>query len=118
MLEQSYIKGKTAVNIARSIEAAVTSGRAPSGTPLPPIRLLASHLGVALATVAAAYRILQERGITVADGRRGTRIRGAAPDSRLPPPRLPRGVKDLADGNPDPALLPDVQRVVRKLIVT
>jgi DNA-binding transcriptional MocR family regulator len=116
MLEQKYITGSTAVNIARSIEQAVASGRAAAGDPLPPIRGLASHLGVALATVAAAYRILQDRGITVADGRRGTRIRPTAP-SVLPRFDLPRGVRNLSEGNPDRALLPNVQRVVRSLAV-
>ena len=117
MLEQKYIKGSTAVNIARSIEAAVTSGHAAAGDALPPLRAVAAHLGVALATVAAAYRILQERGITSADGRRGTRIRATAGGERHAASPLPRGVHDLADGNPDRALLPNLQRVVRKLEV-
>ena len=117
MIEQKYISGRTAVNIARSIEQAVANGRAVAGDPLPPLRSLASHLGVALATVAAAYRILQDRGLTVADGRRGTRIRPTAPMAALPAPDLPRGVRNLADGNPDRDLLPDAQRAVRKLAV-
>ena len=115
MLEQKYINGQTAVNIARSVEAAVTAGTASRGDLLPPVRTLAGHLGVSPATIAAAYRILQDRGITVADRRRGTRIRPNAPASPLATPRLPRNVRDLADGNPDRALLPDVQRAIRKL---
>ena len=117
MLEQKYISGTTAVNIARSIEQAVTNGRAIPGDPLPPLRTLSSHLGVALATVAAAYRILQHRGITVADGRRGTRIRPTAPAPRVVAPERLRGVRDLAEGNPDRALLPNALRAVRKLAV-
>jgi DNA-binding transcriptional MocR family regulator len=116
MIEQKYITGSTAVIIARSVEHAVSAGKAAAGDPLPPIRSLASHLGVAMATVAAAYRILQDRGVTVADGRRGTRIRPTAP-SVLPRFELPRNVRNLAEGNPDRALLPNVQRVLRSLAV-
>ena len=63
-------------------------------------------------TVAAAYRTLRERGLVTADGRRGTtvarqpavRIRAARP--------LPGTVRDLASGNPDPALLPDLTALI------
>ena len=106
MLEQSIVSGRTAVNIAASVEAAVASGHAPPGELLPPVRRLAAHLGVAGATVAAAYRLLQERGVVTAERRRGTRIRAAAPIASTPAEPLPKGVRDLATGNPDPALLP------------
>lgn len=112
MLEQKYIRGRTAVNIARSIEDAVAGGKAASGEQLPSVRAVAKHLGVSNATVGAAYRILQERGITVAAGRRGTRVRPTAPAAPVPPPP-PRGVRNLATGNPDRALLPDLQRHLR-----
>src|SRR6266550_3172447 len=79
MLEQKYISGKTAVNIARSVESAVAAGKIAVGEQLPSVRELSRHLGVAGATIAAAYRILQERGVTLAFGRRGTRIRHPAP---------------------------------------
>lgn len=116
MLEQKYIGGKTAVNIARSIESAVNGGKIAVGEQLPSVRDLARHLGVAGATVAAAYRILQERGVTIADGRRGTRVRPSAPAAPTPPPP-PRGVRDLVAGNPDRELLPDPRRQLRKLRV-
>jgi DNA-binding transcriptional MocR family regulator len=106
MIEQSILSGRTAVNIAASVEAALASGRAPAGELLPPVRRLAAHLGVAGATVAAAYRLLQERGVVTAERRRGTRIRAAAPIASTPEEPLPKGVRDLATGNPDPALLP------------
>jgi DNA-binding transcriptional MocR family regulator len=114
MLEQKYISGRTAVNIARSVEAAVASGKIRSGERLPVVRDLAKRLGVSPATVAAAYRILQERGVTLAQGRRGTRVRPASPAAPIPPPP-PRGVRNLAGGNPDPALLPDLRRPLRTL---
>jgi DNA-binding transcriptional MocR family regulator len=116
MLEQKYISGKTAVNIARSVESAVASGKIAVGEQLPSVRDLSKHLGVAGATVSAAYRILQERGVTLAFGRRGTRIRPSAPAAPTPPPP-PRGVRDLVAGNPDRELLPDPRRHLRKLKV-
>ena len=64
--------GTTAVKIAGSAESAAADGKIAGGDRLPPVRSLARHLGVSPATVAAAYRILQERGIAYADGRRGT----------------------------------------------
>jgi len=117
MLVQSYLTGDTAVKIAGSVEDALAAGRAAAGDPLPPVRLLAARLGVSPATAAAAYRLLRERGVAVADGRRGTRIRPAPPVAALPDAPLPAGVRDLAEGNPDPALLPDAERVVRTLRV-
>src|SRR6266545_7831004 len=116
MLEQKYISGQTAVKIARSIEAAVAAGKIAVGENLPPMREVAKRLGVSPATVAAAYRILQERGVTLADRRRGTRVRPTAPAAPAPPPP-PRGVRNLAEGSPDRALLPDLRRHLRGLRV-
>jgi DNA-binding transcriptional MocR family regulator len=116
MLEQKYISGTSAVKIARSIESAVAAGKIAAGDKLPPVRALAKRLGVSSATVSAAYRILQERGLTIGDRRRGTRIRPTAPAAPAPPPP-PRGVRDLAGGNPDRALLPDLQRHLKRLHV-
>src|SRR5712692_7407608 len=117
MLEQKYICGRTAVNIARSVEAAVANGKIEPGEQLPAVRHLAARLGVSAATVAAAYRILQERGVTSVAGRRsGTRIRPSTPAAPAPPPP-PRGVRDLATGNPDREMLPDVRRHLRGLRV-
>src|SRR5688500_915832 len=107
VLVQTYITGSSAAKIASSIEAALNSGRVTPGTLLPPVRHTAHELGVSAATVAAAYRLLRDRGIVVGEGRRGTRVRQGAPISaaaRFLP--LPGGVRDLASGNPDPELLP------------
>lgn len=45
-----------------------------AGDTLPTVRQLASDLGVAPNTVARAYAELQEEGLIVSDGRRGTRV--------------------------------------------
>lgn len=115
MSVQKYISGNGAVNIAGSVEAALAAGHLAPGTPLPPVRALAGHLRVSPATIAAAYRLLQDRGVVVADGRRGTRIRPAAPIAIPREAPVPRGVRNLADGNPDPALLPDLRAALRRL---
>jgi DNA-binding transcriptional MocR family regulator len=106
VLVQNYISGDSSVNIARSVENAVSGGKLDAGALLPPVRTLAEHLGVSPATVAAAYRLLRERGVVVADGRRGTRVRWAPPIATPRALPLPRNVRDLAEGNPDPELLP------------
>src|SRR5512145_1190145 len=108
VLEHKSITGSSAVEIARSVERAVAEGRLPAGAQLPTVRGLARRLGVSPTTVAAAYRSLRGRGVLVAAGRRGTRIAGAPPlRTRIGAP-VPAGVLDLARGNPDPALLPDL----------
>ncbi|MFP5246879.1 MAG: aminotransferase class I/II-fold pyridoxal phosphate-dependent enzyme, partial [Thermoanaerobaculia bacterium] len=110
MLVQTYLSGTTSVNIAESAERAVAAGKLSAGALLPPVRALATHLRVSPATVAAAYRLLQDRGVVVADGRRGTRVRPAPPISLPAEVPLPEGVRDLSDGNPDPALLPKLPK--------
>ena len=80
------------------------------GQVLPPLRELAAELGVNPNTVAAAYRILRERGVVETAGRRGTRVR-ARPASTARESlgvEAPEGVLDISDGNPDPALLPSL----------
>jgi DNA-binding transcriptional MocR family regulator len=114
MLVQNYLSGTTSVNIAASVEGAVAGGKLGGGTLLPPVRTLATHLAVSPATVAAAYRLLQDRGVVVANGRRGTRVRSAPPIAVPRDVPLPRGTRDLSDGNPDPALLPDLAVALRR----
>ena len=106
MLVQTYLSGDSSVNIAVSIESAVAAGKLSSGELLPTVRALATHLRVSPATVAAAYRVLRDRGIVVADGRRGTRVRPASPICAPRAVPLPEDVVDLSSGNPDPSLLP------------
>ena len=117
MVIQTYISGTTSVNIAGSVESSVASGKVPAGALLPPVRALAAHLKVSPATVASAYRLLQERGVVASHGRRGTRVRSAPPIAIPRDVPLPRGTRDLSDGNPDPALLPDLPAALRRVAV-
>ncbi len=63
------------------------------------------------ATVAAAYRTLRQRGLVTAQGRRGTVVAGAPPLRVRGARPLPPHARDLASGNPDPALLPRLPRL-------
>lgn len=115
MVVQTYISGQTSVKIAQSVEAAVARGLAVPGELLPTVRELAAELRVSNATVAAAYQLLRGRGIVSTEGRRGTRVRHAPPITSPIDYALPAGVVDLADGNPDPALLPNLRQAFRRI---
>ncbi|WP_405909763.1 aminotransferase class I/II-fold pyridoxal phosphate-dependent enzyme [Streptomyces sp. NBC_00828] len=108
MLGEYRIEGCRAAEIAASIEGAVGSGKLEPGQLLPPMRELAEQLGVNPNTVAAAYRTLRERGVIETAGRRGSRIRSkpATTGREYIRVEVPDGVRDVADGNPDRALLP------------
>ncbi len=84
------------------------AGELEPGQPLPPMRELAGQLGVNPNTVAAAYRSLRERGVIETAGRRGSRVRSKPATTGRESIRVevPEGVRDVANGNPDPALLP------------
>ncbi|MFD8928961.1 aminotransferase class I/II-fold pyridoxal phosphate-dependent enzyme [Streptomyces mirabilis] len=108
MLEEYRIEGRRAADISASVERAVGSGDLEPGQLLPPMRELAEWLGVNPNTVAAAYRTLRERGVIETAGRRGSRIRSKPATTGRDYIRVevPEGVRNVADGNPDPALLP------------
>jgi len=109
------MRGRTAASLAASIEAGVRAGAIPPGTQLPTVRGLATDLGLSPATVAAAYRGLRLRGMVSGAGRRGTRVspRPPLPVRAAEPP--PDWVRDRADGNPDPELLPALAPALRRI---
>ncbi|MEV4667412.1 aminotransferase class I/II-fold pyridoxal phosphate-dependent enzyme [Microbacterium sp. LWO12-1.2] len=100
------IRGTTAADIADSVRALRERGVLQPGSLLPPVRELAATLGVNRNTAVAAYRQLAQAGLVVSRGRAGTVIAGVdvvaqegyASDTVL---------RDVATGNPDPALIPD-----------
>jgi GntR family transcriptional regulator len=65
--------------IVRQIQEAVKAGRLKAGTPLPPVRQLAGDLSLNRNTVARAYRILEDQGVILTAGRKGTFVRQGAP---------------------------------------
>ncbi|MYZ40362.1 aminotransferase class I/II-fold pyridoxal phosphate-dependent enzyme, partial [Streptomyces sp. MnatMP-M17] len=108
MLGEYRITGRGAAEITASVERAVGAGELAPGQLLPPMRELATRLGVNPNTVAAAYRTLRERGVIETAGRRGSRVRPRPASTARGSIRVdaPPGVRDVSEGNPDPALLP------------
>ncbi|MBI4266520.1 MAG: aminotransferase class I/II-fold pyridoxal phosphate-dependent enzyme [Acidobacteria bacterium] len=116
MTAQIGITGDTAAAIAASVEQRLHAGRLAPGEALPTVRELASALRVSPATVAAAYRLLQARGLVAGQGRRGTRVvSGPAAAPLAAASVVPPGTVDLASGNPDPALLPPWEPALRAI---
>ncbi|AYG84184.1 Aspartate aminotransferase [Streptomyces hundungensis] len=90
------------------------SGGLEPGQLLPPLRELATELGVNPNTVAAAYRLLRDRGVIETAGRRGSRVRPrpASTARDLIRADVPEGVRNIADGNPDPRFLPPLAKAL------
>ena len=61
--------------IVRQIHDSVKSGRLRPNTALPTVRQLAEDLAVNRNTVARAFRILEDQGVIMTAGRKGTFIR-------------------------------------------
>lgn len=114
VLGEYRIAGRRATEIAADVERAVGQGALRPGEPLPPLRELAEELGVNANTVAAAYRLLRDRGVIETAGRRGSRIRSRPATTSRDAIRwdLPPGARDLSTGNPDPALLPALEEAM------
>jgi DNA-binding transcriptional MocR family regulator len=107
------ITGRSAAEIAASVESGVRGSALPPGAALPAVRALARGLRVSPATAARAYEMLRQRGVVETAGRHGTRVRPRPPvvpprSSLRPPP--PLGGLDLSTGEPDPRLLPALNR--------
>ena len=118
-MEQNRITGGTAAAIASSVEQRIHAGRLARGEHLPTVRELAASLRVSPATVAAAYKLLQARGLVSGRGRAGTRIATRPPTPAATTvavgPVIPHGAVDLATGGPDPTLLPPLEPALRAI---
>ncbi|MDI1459385.1 aminotransferase class I/II-fold pyridoxal phosphate-dependent enzyme [Catellatospora sp. KI3] len=119
MTAQYLITGNSAIAISDSVEAGVRHGALAPGAALPSVRALAAELAVSPATVAAAYQRLRDRGIVVTAGRHGTRVRAVTPIAATRAARasmpVPSGLRDLAAGDPDPRLLPNLGPILREV---
>jgi len=113
---QYQIRGQSGNQIAASIEDAIRGGRLRAGQRLPTVRALAARLRVSPTTVAAAYNALRARGLVHGVGRRGTLVNRRPPllTRAVFPPPAP-GLRDLADGGPDPAMLPALKPYLARL---
>jgi DNA-binding transcriptional MocR family regulator len=115
-LTQYRISGEGAGEIAANIEQAIATGELRPGEGLPAVRSLAAELGVSPTTVAAAFKSLRSRGLVVTRARSGAQVSWRPPlGAPLLGPSVPEGARDLASGNPDPGLLPDLTPVLRRI---
>ncbi|WP_216698874.1 GntR family transcriptional regulator [Arthrobacter sp. H20] len=78
---------------------AANNGSLPVGTRLPPVRSLASHLGVAVNTVARAYRELEQANIVVTRSRAGTVVAAAGDEARQRAAEAADGYADVIKAN-------------------
>ena len=113
---QYQIRGDSGNQIAASIENGIRSGRLRAGERLPTVRALAARLRVSPTTVAASYNALRARGLIHGSGRRGTVVNRRPPllTRTIFPPPAP-GLRNLADGGPDPAMLPSLKPYLARL---
>src|SRR6188768_1277535 len=64
--------------IVRQIQDRIAAGELKPGAPLPTVRQLAGDLQINRNTVARAYKLLEDRGVILTAGRRGTFVRDEA----------------------------------------
>jgi len=115
-MSQYRISGENAQEIALGIERAIEQGSLAPGEALPAVRVLAGELGVSPTTVSAALADLRSRGLVVSHERSRSQVSWRPPlGGAMQRPTIPPGVRDLASGNPDPALLPDPAPFLRRL---
>jgi DNA-binding transcriptional MocR family regulator len=100
------ITGATAAEISESVRDLVERGAFAPGEHLPSVRALADSLGVNRNTVLAAYRALVTARIAVTGGRTGTTVLG--PQHNADEGFADTVLRDIASGNPDASLLPDL----------
>ena len=85
--------------IVRQIHEGINSGELAPGTPLPPVRQLATDLMLNRNTVARAYKILEDQGVILTAGRKGTFVRQGAADevTRLKTNQAQRAMRHMIE---------------------
>ena len=85
--------------IVRQIHEGIKSGELAPGTPLPPVRQLATDLMLNRNTVARAYKILEDQGVILTAGRKGTFVRQGAADevTRLKTNQAQRAMRHMIE---------------------
>jgi DNA-binding transcriptional MocR family regulator len=118
VLEQRMLE-PTARGLVTAVTAAIREGALPPGTRLPPIRTIATQLGLSPTTVSAAWSLLARSGTIRTEGRRGTTVTdvGAIGTGRYRRAlqRTSEFRLDLSTGVPDSRLLPDLRPALRSL---
>ena len=87
------LKDSVYEQVASQIRQLVASGALVPGTALPPVRQLATELGVNLNTVARAYRLLKAEGFL--DIRERTGVSVAAPARVIGPAERDKGLGEI-----------------------
>ena len=114
LIEASLVD-RSASGIASAMNRLISGGQLVSGDRLPTVRVLAHRIGVSPSTVSEAWQVLGDAGSIAARGRLGTIVVGRSPVARPTRYRNVTGGQfalDLSTGTPDPALLPDLSRVL------
>ncbi len=105
-----YPEISTAVEIADYFFSQIRDENLLPGDTLPPVRKLATKLGVNPNTVANAYSKLREAGVIITNGRQGSRV-AERPTTFDTTGHIAGNLFDLAQGNIDPSLLCDLSIV-------
>jgi DNA-binding transcriptional regulator YhcF (GntR family) len=79
--------------IRAQVSVMIASGLLPAGRQLPPVRQLAADLGLAVNTVARAYRELEAQGLVTSRVRHGTVV---AERSTMAPAQIEQRLADAA----------------------
>ena len=87
------LKDSVYEQVASQIRQLVVSGELVPGTALPPVRQLATELGVNLNTVARAYRLLKAEGFLVIQERTGVSV--APPAKAIGSTERDKGLDEL-----------------------
>lgn len=102
----------TAREIVADVESRIAAGQLEPGDRLLSVRSAALELSVAPNTVAAAYRQLRDRGVVVGKGRQGTSVAHRTAIVVAPTAPVPPGTIDVMTGEPDPQMLPNLERAL------